>query len=369
LLWRYSSFLAVIDMVRVLIFVALIIFLFLGNQSVHCLYEGDRVEEYHRRKHVWPPLESDYIPNTKGWRKIFQRRFSQLNYIEDSGDRYNGYMSTVYGAVLGKNFTENGWGLTKAPAPILQKLKESLKNGMSKENIQTETDSAAIETDNRPLFIDQNELNREILLSLLPLHEAWAGVSLVPNNAYGLRVYRNESSLNMHVDKTQTHIISSILHVSHDESMENWPIIIEDFQGNTNEVYLEDGDMLFYESSKCLHGRPKKMNGEWYTSLFIHYYPTDWDANKVEMDSHYRIPPGWNNNLPQEGKTTEDLVVRDTSVKEPSCENEWCSLANSVKVYGPAPGYGKVLTTGNVVHSLQNIPGEEHFYSHVRDDL
>ena len=230
-----------INIARGIVFLTLVIFLF-ENQQVQCLYEGDRVEEYHKRKYVWPPRDSDFIPNTDGWKNIFQRRFSQLNYIEDLGDRYNGYMSTVYGAVLGKNFTENGWGLAKAPAPIIQKLKQSLMNGMSKENIRTETDSAAIETGNRPLFIDQNELNREILLALLPLHEAWAGVPLVPNNAYGLRVYRNESSLNMHVDKTQTHIISSILHVSHDENMENWPLIIEDYQGNTNEVYLEDGE-------------------------------------------------------------------------------------------------------------------------------
>ena len=29
-------------------------------------------------------------------------------------------------------------------------------------------------------------------------------------------------------------------------------IVIEDFKGNTNQVYLEPGDILFYESSKIL---------------------------------------------------------------------------------------------------------------------
>jgi hypothetical protein len=81
----------------------------------------------------------------------------------------------------------------------------------------------------------------------------------------------------MHVDISKTHIISCILHVDHDDDPESepWPIVIEDFQGNTNEVVLESGDLLFYESSKCLHGRPKKFKGKWYSSIFVHYYPAN----------------------------------------------------------------------------------------------
>ena len=86
----------------------------------------------------------------------------------------------------------------------------------------------------------------------------------------------------MHVDKSNTHIISCILHVDHDDDPESepWPIVIEDFQGNTNEVVLESGDMLFYESSKCLHGRPTRFKGKWYSSIFVHYYPKDWDVSQ-----------------------------------------------------------------------------------------
>jgi hypothetical protein len=121
-----------------------------------------------------------------------------------------------------------------------------------------------------------------VLKELKPFHEAWTGLNLVGNNAYGLRVYRNESYLNMHVDKSETHIISCILHVDHDDDPESepWPIVIEDFQGNTNEVHLESGDMLFYESSKALHGRPRAFKGKWYSSLFVHYYPQDWDVSR-----------------------------------------------------------------------------------------
>jgi len=117
---------------------------------------------------------------------------------------------------------------------------------------------------------------------LKPYHEAWAGVPLKGSIAYGLRIYRNNSNLNMHTDRSNTHIISCILHIDHDDDPESepWPLVIEDFQGNTNEVVLESGDMLFYESSKCLHGRPKMFKGKWYSSLFVHYYPiNDWDVS------------------------------------------------------------------------------------------
>jgi len=229
--------------------------------------------------------------------------------------------------------------------------------------------TGVIETENTPYFIQQHELNHYIVHSLLPLHEAWSGVKLVPNNAYGLRVYRDGSNLNMHVDKSSTHIVSSILHVDHSGNDEPWPIIIEDFQGNTNEVILESGDMLFYESSKCMHGRPKRMKNGWYSSLFIHYHPEDWDGEKVIMDNHYRIPESWNEYTPRRVGGLEELQVVESSFKEPECKDDWCGLKDTVKVRGPAPGYGKVLSAGGVVTELEDIPLEESFESDEEYDL
>ena len=50
----------------------------------------------------------------------------------------------------------------------------------------------------------------------------------------------------MHVDQSGTHIISAILHVDHDSKSKPWPIVIEDYYGNVNEVVLEKGDVLLY---------------------------------------------------------------------------------------------------------------------------
>ena len=106
--------------------------------------------------------------------------------------------------------------------------------------------------------------------------------------------------------------------------------------------------------------RPKKFNGSWYSSLFIHYYPVDWDGHKVQMDSHFRVPSIWAITEPKD-PDLDELVTIESSYKEPACKDHWCALENSVKWYGPAPGYGKVLTAGGLVHELDDIPQENEF--------
>ena len=94
-----------------------------------------------------------------------------------------------------------------------------------------------------------------MLRELQPLHEEWARVALQPSIAYGLRVYQNGSSLTMHTDRLETHVISSILHVDRDYGeKEPWPIVIEGVDGVTTEVDLQPGQLLLYESAKCTHG-------------------------------------------------------------------------------------------------------------------
>ena len=58
-------------------------------------------------------------------------------------------------------------------------------------------------------------------------------MELVPVIAYGFRLYRDQSSLYMHVDKSQTHVISFILHIDSSPDAEPWPILIEDLTGST----------------------------------------------------------------------------------------------------------------------------------------
>ncbi len=233
--------------------------------------------------------------------------------------------------------------LTLLLRPTQQKIRDNIDDAPMENHINViETEMGA-----RPLFIENNELNRRVLRELKPMHEEWAGVELEGAIAYGIRLYQNNSRLLMHVDKANTHVISCILHIDHSEDSEPWPIIIEDFQGNTNEVYLANGDMLFYESSKCFHGRPHKFKGSWYSSIFVHYYPKhDWDGNLKKLEAHYAVPPDWTNyDAPPYDDDIEMLTMVGTSMKEMECEEVWCGLKDSVKWYGPAIE-GKIITTG-----------------------
>ena len=137
----------------------------------------------------------------------------------------------------------------------------------------------------------------------------------------------------------QTHIVSFILHIDSSDDAEPWPIFIEDFNGRTHEVTLTPGDILFYESSKCFHGRPRRLNGSWYTSIFVHYYPKHgWYEQNHELEAHYAVPPKWSQDPPVTGGTRDDipeLQMVGTSLREPNCPHDWCRAQDAVKWSGP----------------------------------
>ena len=57
--------------------------------------------------------------------------------------------------------------------------------------MEAESGWAEALSDVQPMFVIDAKMNREVLMDLLPMHEAWAGVRLEPVIAYGLRVYIN----------------------------------------------------------------------------------------------------------------------------------------------------------------------------------
>mmetsp|Transcript_16681 Transcript_16681/g.27668 ORF Transcript_16681/g.27668 Transcript_16681/m.27668 type:complete len:342 (+) Transcript_16681:133-1158(+) len=304
------------------------------------LVEEERLAEYQKRNYTWPMAK--VFPDTEGWTRRMDRRMAQVERVADNDLRYNGWMAVMASAIAMPSFTESGWGLTRAPTDVMKELMESLHNGLP--TAQEESYINVIQGGERPLFVHQPKLNQKVLDDLKPMHEEWAGVELEGSLSYGLRVYRNNSRLFMHVDKLRTHVISCILHVDHSEDSEPWPILIEDFQGNTNEVVLESGDLLFYESSKCIHGRPKPLNGSWYSSLFVHYRPVGWEMDKAELETHYAIPSHWHTAKPLD-PSVDELVMVGTSMTEPNCPYEWCGTNDTVKWRGPAIE-GKVISTG-----------------------
>lgn len=115
-------------------------------------------------------------------------------------------------------------------------------------------------------------------------------MQLHTGRAYGVRVYRNRSTLVLHVDKPETHVISCIVHVGHDLD-EAWPLQIEDHDGAWHELELEAGQGLMYESAKQYHARLRPMAGRHYGSVFLHWYPAQNMWNWTMWDIHVAVPP------------------------------------------------------------------------------
>ena len=299
------------------------------NQRIQ-LVESERIEEYNKRNYTWPIQK--YIPNTPGWRQLMESRFAQVKEIESSGQRYEGYIQTIHSAFLVPNFTEHGFGLARCPDDLIDALRQGIRDGLP--NVQYESQVPVIEGP-IPWFIRRPDLTKRVLLELQGYAEAWSGMELTAYRAYGFRLYRNESKLHMHVDKMQTHIISFILHIDSSDDAEPWPIFIEDFQGRTHEVILKPGDMLFYESSKCFHGRPRALNGSWYSSIFVHFYPKDgWFDMNHALEAHYAVPPIWAHDPVGPRQHTRVQMI-GTSMKEPDCPDDWCRTQDTVKWSGP----------------------------------
>ena len=204
--------------------------------NVSGLVESERVEEFNRR-YRWPPPLEQYQPPTHGWQALQTKRFDQVWKVKDLGQRYDGWVQSVTSAYTQRNFTQNGWGLTRAPQHLIDELQHHVRSHFEKGDYGYEGNIDVIDGE-QPIFIKGAGLPQKILKELQPIHEAWGNMPLKPFTAYGFRLYRNNSSLLMHVDKPRTHVISCILHIDSSEDAEPWPILIEDYHGNTNEVVL-----------------------------------------------------------------------------------------------------------------------------------
>eukprot|EP00466_Bigelowiella_natans_P018097 jgi/Bigna1/77033/fgenesh1_pg.45_\ len=203
-----------------------------------------------------------------------------------------------------------GFELVDVPEHIYKELRElALNKPLESIPFEREVDRAGIEP--QPRFLDTTEQNDRILGELQKLHEEWAGMSLTLSRAYGLRFYLNESyhytlfglctnslflvnsTLVWHLDKLETHVVSGILHIASDPDQETapWPLEIVGHDGKEHKIILKPGQLLFYESAKLSHGRPSTFNGNWYTSVFLHYRPKLWAMRREDLT--FMVPPHW----------------------------------------------------------------------------
>lgn len=319
--------------------------------------EAERVEQWHAEGNVWPP---EWQEESEGMQRLMAHREVEVQTQIFGGDeRWENWLQLTQSRLVPK-FTEVGFEVVDAPKEIFEKLRNAVETGIEKWNTlpsEGNIDVIYHPEGMEPKFVPLGSVQKEVIDALKPLHEAWGGMELRATSAYGVRLYQNGSSLVMHHDKVATHVISSILHIAHsyDDDDEPWPIEIEDHEGNLHSVALEPGQMLFYESAKCLHGRMTELKGKYYGSIFLHYAPTDKSIWSWTLDNVIeKVPPHWRYGVNNdEGKGSR-----------------WCGAAVSVDSRtargAPDRTYGK-----KVVHYTQDhhylpvqppprfFPGEE----------
>ena len=283
----------------------------------------------------------DWRPRTEGWTRRNNYRLEQIRRIESQQERWDAMVNLAVAGLLAPNFTEIGYKIAQTPPHIHKKLNDTLRaaRGLYQEDAVDQISGP------RADFVPLGRLWDEILTDLQAAHEAWSGVALVPSNAYGIRTYKPTNTLLLHTDKFQTHVISSIIHIDRDVD-EPWPIVIEGFDGISHEVDLQPGQTLFYESAKCIHGRPRPMKGRSYSAIFVHYRPADWTLSMDDVRpliAPLHLAPDFY--LPPDPAYTPLRLV-GTGYYEPECQHGWCDLS-PVWPLPAGPREGDAATIGD----------------------
>jgi len=93
------------------------------------------------------------------------------------------------------------------------------------------------------------------------------GKKLIPQYTYA-RIYKNQAVLERHKDRPECQY--SVTLCLGGDYQEKWPIWIQDYEGKSYEVPLDEGDMLVYSGCELEHWRDKFEGNSQY-QLFMHY--------------------------------------------------------------------------------------------------
>mmetsp|Transcript_46122 Transcript_46122/g.59248 ORF Transcript_46122/g.59248 Transcript_46122/m.59248 type:complete len:366 (-) Transcript_46122:342-1439(-) len=279
-----------------------------GQRGWRGMSEEERVDSFNKNGYIWPPTFG-----TKGWPSV---QVEESEEYKKSRDRMEAHIRSIptyklhwdefFGLAQSRlmpSFTDVGFKKIKAPTHIWQKLKEAYDDGLRQISMNGDkTESFAHKPGSttpqllKPNFIPTHGINNQAMNELRPILEEWSGIELQNGQSYGIRVYKNGSTLVNHVDRSETHVISCIFHVGHDLD-EPWPLEIEDHEGKIHAVEIEAGEMVMYESAKQYHARVTPMRGKHYGSVFIHYFPKHgW--NWTMWDVHVAVPPDFLEPIP-----------------------------------------------------------------------
>ncbi|CAE7439598.1 unnamed protein product [Symbiodinium microadriaticum] len=176
-----------------------------------------------------------------------------------------------------RTFTELGFSRGRLPNDVW--------GSISAYNYNNKANAAREEWDSKGYFVNWWDVTPYLLgmpwnlkrvwqNRLKDMVEAWiGGIPLENTDIYGIRRYEDGARLLTHVDREATHAASMIINVEQVDMREDWMVEIYDFAGRLHEIPMKPGDIVYYESARCLHGRMKPLRGKSYSNLFTHYRP------------------------------------------------------------------------------------------------
>ena len=174
-------------------------------------------------------------------------------------------------------FTETGFTVVDVPKESWDVIKEAyelVKDKKTEEVFQGKESIIKGEGITSDLLsLDHIPSIRAMIHKLLqPLHEEWSGQPITPSAVYGFRSYNKGAVLAQHTDRPATHHISSIIIVDKElAGGKDWPLDIQDHNGNWHKVYAQPGQIILYESAKLSHGRDEPFEGTFFRNFFVHY--------------------------------------------------------------------------------------------------
>jgi len=181
-----------------------------------------------------------------------------------------------------QNYTKVGYKKIKAPPDVwalIKKFWDANKNEPVSEswgigNTYTNnwaSHSKMVSVENTGLRGGGSRLKQKIWDAARDTISAWTGQELTPCSLYGIRIYYGGSVLAPHVDRLPL-VSSAIINVDQDVD-EPWPLEVIGHDGRAENVTMEPGDMVLYESHSVIHGRPFPLKGRYFANIFVHFEP------------------------------------------------------------------------------------------------
>lgn len=192
-------------------------------------------------------------------------------------------------------FTHLGYKKGTMPAEMYAKVLSWYRDNMDnrtpeKFNVEPAINDSEVKC---AMVFLEDDMKKYIGTVMKPYLEEWSNISLEMTRLYGIREYFHGNILRNHVDRITTHIISVILQIDKDlDGGADWELEIIDFDGMRKNVTLEPGEMLFYESSTLIHGRPFPFQGKRFANAFLHYVPASKWPWSMSNDGFYLLKDG-----------------------------------------------------------------------------